>query len=384
MTKSKEFMRIAYVALAPFISGSERSLQTILRHCELVNIQPILITHLGSPLADWASKHGIENYTCDLSVTGVSQPLKWVQTNWQLFKIFRRHNVQIVHSNQLWSYPAVASIAKWMKLLRVCHFRDPVDKHCNWWLKSGLDLAVGVSRHTSDQLVQAINPDLIGNIETIINPVSIGAAIDSVEQARLTSSSKTKFGLKCDYFTFGFIGQIAEVKGLDLLIESLSILSHKRWQLLVAGKDPVDGQPYLKHCKLLIEKYGLTDQVIFVGFIENTAEFYQAIDVVTMFSREEPLGRVPLEAGASYCPSVATRVGGLPETIVDGKTGWLVDVEDTKGQARVLENIMFLELSTFGLEAREWVESVADPENYIRRLYALYQHALERLNAKKQ
>ena len=244
MTRNKEFMRVAYVALAPFISGSERSLQTILCHCELVNIKPILITHLGSPLADWATKHGIENYTCDLTVTGFSEPMKWVKTNWQLFKIFRRHNVQIIHSNQLWSYPAVASIAKWMKLLRVCHFRDPVNKHCNWWLKSGLDLAIGVSRHTSDQLVQSINPGLIGNIETIINPVSIGATIDSEEKARLTRSSRAKFGLKPCYFTFGFIGQIAEVKGFDLLIESLSIISNKRWQLLVAGKDPLDGQPY--------------------------------------------------------------------------------------------------------------------------------------------
>ncbi|SFD90715.1 Glycosyltransferase involved in cell wall bisynthesis [Marinobacter sp. DSM 26671] len=375
-------MRIAYVALAPFISGSERSLQTILSHCELVNIHPIVIAHLGSPLADWATKRGIENYTCDLTVTGISQPLKWVRTNWQLFKILRRHKIQIIHSNQLWSYPAVASIAKWMKLLRVCHFRDPVDRHCNWWLKSGLDLAVGISRYTTDQLVQSINPGLIGNIETIINPVLMSSAIDSKEQARLTHCLKTKFGLRPGYFTFGFIGQISEVKGLDLLLKALSTLSHKRWQLLVAGDDPVEGKPYLKRCKLLVEKYGLSDNVIFSGFIENTTEFYQVIDVVAMFSREEPLGRVPLEAGASYRPSVATRVGGLPETIVDGKTGWLVDLEDTKAQARILENIMSLDLSVFGFQAREWVESVANPEHYIIRLHKIYMHALENFNGK--
>ena len=102
-----------------------------------------------------------------------------------------------------------------------------------------------------------------------------------------------------------------------------------------------------------------------------------------MFSREEPLGRVPLEAGACYCPTVATRVGGLPETIVDGTTGWLVDADDTKGQAVVLENIMSLELQAFGLKAREWVESVAEPKSYIHTLYASYQRSSERFNAKK-
>lgn len=377
-------MQIAYVALAPFISGSERSLQTILNHCALVNIEPILITHLDSPLADWATKNGITNYTCNLSAKGISQPLKWLSTNWQLYRIFRRHKVKLVHSNQLWSYPAVASVTKWMKLARVCHFRDPVDQHGNWWLKSGLDLAIGVSRHTSDQIEQSIKLGLIGNIETIINPVAIRPAIEPSEQAKLAVNSRTKFGLDLELFTFGFIGQIAEVKGLDLLIEALSLLNHKRWQLLVAGKDPAEGQPCLKHCKFLLQKYNLVEQVKFVGFIEDTTEFYQAVDVVTMFSREEPLGRIPLEAGASYCPTVATRVGGLPETIDDGKTGWLVEVDDSKEQAMILEKVMSLELLKFGRQARAWVESIADPKDYIHKLYALYNKTLEKVDAKKQ
>ena len=186
-------MHVAYVALAPFISGSERSLQTILRHCELVNIDPVLITHLGSPLADWADKNGITSYSCDLTVPNIKQPWKWLKTNWQLYQIFRRHKIKIVHSNQLWSYPAVASVAKWMKLLRVCHFRDPVDHNGNWWLKSRLDLAIGISRYTSGQVIESIDQELIGNIETIINPVAIGIGIDAEEQARLTLFSKTKF-----------------------------------------------------------------------------------------------------------------------------------------------------------------------------------------------
>lgn len=371
-------MQVAYVALAPFISGSERSLQNILLHCESVGINPILITPLGSPLADWAFENKITAYSCDLSAVDISNPFQWIKIRWHLWRIFKRHNIQVVHSNQLWSYPAVNQLARVLGVKRVCHFRDPVDTNGNWWLKGGLDLAVSISCYITSQLDKSIHKGLIQHTETLINPVFIRDSIDLEQDSVLGLAAKEKLGIKADIFTFGFIGQIAEVKGLDLLIESLSHLKCRNWQLIVAGHDPLEGQPYLSHCKALIEQYGLTEQVIFLGFIENTNTFYQAVDIVTMFSREEPLGRVPLEAGACYRPTIATRVGGLPETIRDGLTGWLVELENVEQQTFILNHVMSLELKEYGFRARDWVESIASPQIYIENLNTIYRQLLDR------
>jgi glycosyltransferase involved in cell wall biosynthesis len=70
---------------------------------------------------------------------------------------------------------------------------------------------------------------------------------------------------------------------------------------------------------------GVADRVVADGPVHPRLElpgFYQAADVCVQASREEGLGFSPLEALACGIPVVATEVGGLRETIIDGQTGW--------------------------------------------------------------
>ena len=92
-----------------------------------------------------------------------------------------------------------------------------------------------------------------------------------------------------------------------------------------------------------------------------------------VFSEEEPLGLIPLEAGVRYTPCIASAVGGLPETIVDGKTGWLLSPDaPVKEKAKSVDAIVNLDLTSFGLAARKWVEKVAEPKAYMSKLFEFY------------
>lgn len=90
-------------------------------------------------------------------------------------------------------------------------------------------------------------------------------------------------------------------------------------------------------------RYGLAERTIAsdaVHPVTQLPELYQAADLCIQASREEGLGFSPLEALATEVPVIATSVGGLRETIVDGLTGWTYPVGDVDTLAdRIIEVI---------------------------------------------
>ena len=72
------------------------------------------------------------------------------------------------------------------------------------------------------------------------------------------------------------------------------------------------------------ERLGVQDAVFFLGKLDTVADLLQAADLFLLPSTSESFGLAALEAMACGVPVVASRVGGLPEVIVDEQSGWLV------------------------------------------------------------
>jgi glycosyltransferase involved in cell wall biosynthesis len=70
---------------------------------------------------------------------------------------------------------------------------------------------------------------------------------------------------------------------------------------------------------------GLTDRVLFAGYVESPQQVLEETDLMVLPSHTEGLPNAALEALAMYVPVLATRVGGTPEVVVDGLTGRLVE-----------------------------------------------------------
>jgi len=125
----------------------------------------------------------------------------------------------------------------------------------------------------------------------------------------------------------GIVGQIGPWKGHDDLIDSLALLPRDRTrvslQIFGAG-DP----EHVKSLKNRIAELNLSDQVEWCGFVSDRAEIYSRIDVCVVPSRcEEALGMTALEAGGFGRPVISSNRGGLPEVVVDGATGLVVEAE---------------------------------------------------------
>jgi glycosyltransferase involved in cell wall biosynthesis len=74
----------------------------------------------------------------------------------------------------------------------------------------------------------------------------------------------------------------------------------------------------------MVNKKGLKEKIIFIGHRDDVPEVTAALDIAVLASHFEGMGRVLLEAMAAGLPVVATRVGGVPDLVIDGETGILV------------------------------------------------------------
>jgi glycosyltransferase involved in cell wall biosynthesis len=130
-----------------------------------------------------------------------------------------------------------------------------------------------------------------------------------------------------DDFVIVTVCRLVKRKGVEYLIEAISLIKDKNIKLIVVG----DG-PERKNLELIKDKYDLKDRVIFVGKVPDLSIYYSIAKVGSLVSYTienegdfEGLGLVLLEAQLYGLPVIGTRSGGIPEAIEDGKTGFVVD-----------------------------------------------------------
>jgi glycosyltransferase involved in cell wall biosynthesis len=378
-------IRVAFTALAPFISGAERSLQVTLRHLPKAGIDPIVVGPETSQLAGWCERERIPFVARRFAFRDKWHPFRWWSSVRGLRTLFRDYRVDVVHSNQMWSFPAAGVAAASIGLPQVLHLRDEAEPGVLSWCCPTLpNLAICISRHIAMQAEAAWSQTERPRIETRINPVELPSRLGREEDKCIRAKAKRSFGLSDDELVFGFIGQIRESKGLLGLFEALANLpKNRRWTVLIAGRNNQPGSTYEQQCRDRADRPDLSGRVHFLGFLDDTTAFYRAIDVAVIPSQEEPMGRIPLEAAAHSRPSVAFSVGGLPDVVLNGETGWLVPANDWGALANRLTELFDEDHAKVGIVARDWVEKASDPDCYARWLADLYRELLHRNSPSK-
>lgn len=149
-----------------------------------------------------------------------------------------------------------------------------------------------------------------------------------------------------DVLRLVFLGRIDHQKGLDILVDALRRLD-RPWRLVCIGARVLDDGA---DC----ERETQQGRIHYRGWLgtDDIGRELAASDAVVVPSRWEGFGLVAAEAMRQGKAVVASRVGGLPEVVVDGETGRLAAPGDATGLARVLNGLRHAELRAWGAAGR--------------------------------
>ncbi len=201
--------------------------------------------------------------------------------------------------------------------------------------------------------------------------------------------AKEVVGVPLNTHTILFVGRIEPLKGIDLLIQAISIIQ-KNGELQCCPHNLViiGGEPNAKTEEMNAEMARLQDMVDelkienFVIFLGKQNQqmlpyYYSAAEVVVMPSHYESFGMVALEAMACGTPVVASQVGGLAFLVRDGVTGFVVPGNDVQTLAkRLVELIKNKELrDKLGSNSSEYAQLYAW-ENISEKMIEVYHQIL--------
>lgn len=127
----------------------------------------------------------------------------------------------------------------------------------------------------------------------------------------------------------GYRGRIEATKGIEVLLDAAARLPPGSVRVLIAGKGDPD------YTEALQRRYAGRD-IVFLGFT-RPAELFARIDLLVVPSiSEAPLGRVIFEAYEHGVPSAVSRIGGMPEIVDEGRTGFVFEAGNAVALAALL------------------------------------------------
>lgn len=194
-----------------------------------------------------------------------------------------------------------------------------------------MDGLVGVSRTTLERAIRFYAV----TVPTTYLPRAVDEA--KLIPSRGFTEVRNELATPDDAPVLVFVGTLSREKRLDWLLRTLP---HVRRELPSVVLWLVgDG-----HKRRELEKYarrlGVSDSVRFLGVQSSVADFLSAADLLVLTSDTEGTPGVILEAGLLEVPAVATRVGGVPECLVDGETGLLIDPSDERAFAEAVVTLL--------------------------------------------
>jgi glycosyltransferase involved in cell wall biosynthesis len=193
------------------------------------------------------------------------------------------------------------------------------------------DLFVAHSHWDKNNLLSWMSPSRASCVRVCPHPI-----YEHLKQPFLSKAeARALVGIRAERVLL-FFGFIREYKGLRYLLESLLLLEKSLGiHLLIAGEVWGDARPYHD----LIRSLGLASRVTFVQkYIPNeeVARYFASADIlVSPYVTASQSGIVQLAYGFSK-PVIVGRVGGLPEAVDDGRTGYLVPPKDAAAIARAV------------------------------------------------
>jgi glycosyltransferase involved in cell wall biosynthesis len=218
--------------------------------------------------------------------------------------------------------------------------------------------------------------------ERKIDVIRNGIVVPGLSERRSAfGAARREFGIPDETPVCAFVGRVVSGKGIDFYLRAARILRDRGRDIrfLVIGAHS-DETHYQSQMDALARDLNVNQCVIFTGERRDVPEILREVDIVVHPSLTEGLSNVILEAMALALPVVATRTGGNPELVDDGRTGYLVPVENAEEIANAVCRLVDSpEMArSFGRRARQRVIDEFSIGRMLAETEALYSRLLHR------
>ncbi len=373
-------INVCYTVDAPYVGGAEQYITRLATRLDRNRFRPSVI--MGKP---GSSETGLEQWRATIEAAGVlvtTVPMDLPRKPHRIGRVFRELAAlepRIVHVNM--PGPQDGQMGLLVPLSRMAGASGVVvTEHLpmveSTWKRK---LLKRISYNWVDRVATVCHANVRylvekqfvprGKVEVIHNAVDRSFGCDGGGEA---DNVKDRYHIPSRRVVVVFVGNLLEHKGLHRIIHVLSEAPELPWHLLVVG----DG-PERENCEQKLRSLDMSERASFAGKVPapEVEKLLRQADVLALPSTTEGMPYVILEAMAASLPVVSTNVYGIPEMVVDGETGLLVEPGDHPGLARALHTLIRNGNSrtTMGREARSRFEQRFTMESQMTRIEQLYE-----------
>ena len=314
-------MKIAHVQVVPHLSGAQQVSLDILSSLNNSDNELFIICgelqDFSADFIDKFNKIGVKIIEVPLLKRELGRHDFYAFIN--LYQIFKKNKFDIIHTNS--TKPAIlarvaARLAGCNKIIHTVHgiaFHEyvPLSKRLLFYFVELFSLYFGHIQTSVNTFYTKYYP--LVNTKIIYNGVDFSNLYPS------------KNLIEKDKIHFAFFGRLDEQKNPLDFIKAINFLKNEgflnsRLSFSIAGDGELKNQ-----CEQLIYEYNLQDDIKLLGWINDKSAFLNTVDVLCQPSKWEAFGLVFVEAAFFGIPSIATKVEGIPEVVLDGITGLLCD-----------------------------------------------------------
>jgi len=325
----------------PTLNGGERSMLATFDGLRAAGFTPCVIAPPKGPLAETLVSIGVELLRFDFRAEdGCRRPQNILREH--LAAILKRRRPDLLHANSLAMGRLSGPVASELSLPSLSHLRDIV----------GLSAQAATDLNCHQRLLAVSHAVRAFHVAGGLAAEKVRVVYNGIDLERFRPRPAAGYlhqelGISLQTPLIGTIGQIGLRKGQDILLQAARLIADRAptAQYLIVGQRCSEKDESLCFERGLHEELGenLAGRVHFLGVRNDIEQLLNELTLLVHPARQEPLGRVLLEAAASGCAIVASDVGGTAEIFPPESNAALIvppQNADSLGQAilQLLEN----------------------------------------------
>jgi glycosyltransferase involved in cell wall biosynthesis len=339
--------RVLFSSHESRLNGAPRSLLMILRELDRTEFEPFIVSASEGLLTSQARVLGVPVIILPISQLLTQSPGRHLGIHAARFLISLRYllavlatlRIQIAHTNVLVT-PDLAIAAKMSGIISLWHFRECIGETA--WAK----FQVRMLNTFSDRVL--CNSEYsrgVLNSQGVFWPkmVTVRNAIDGeqFQSKNHGGAFRRSQGACAADILVGCAGQITPVKGQETFVRAAVEVARKFEHVKFVMIGSMDNGAFVDRLARIITEAKLSERIRFCGYRTDMEDVMAGLDIhVTPSHWPEPFGRVALEAMAAGAVSVVSKVGGLPEIVLDRVTGLHFEPGSVEGLVSMLTRLI--------------------------------------------